>query len=77
MDGTRVSPTIVSAGSATSSNPNKNNSSSSNSSSSSNNPYTVRLKTKPINAEEGDTLSDLFDASEVFDPSRPTPVEDL
>ncbi len=26
---------------------------------------------------EKDTLSDLFDASEVFDPSRPTPVEDL
>ncbi len=26
---------------------------------------------------ENDTLSDLFDASEVFDPSRPTPVEDL
>ena len=26
---------------------------------------------------EKDTLSDLFDASKVFDPSRPTPVEDL
>ena len=61
MDGTRVSPTIVSSGSSSSSSSSSTNKNNSSSSSSSSNPYTIRLKTKPINAEEGDTLSDLLD----------------